>query len=176
LEVNVVDLPLDEEMRLNVQMNNDTMMGSWNFDKLAEIVNSGVTPEELGFTPFDVSAMLPELAAKGYGLTAASPEAEAMKAGLKEIAGVVEAAEDADAATEEATEAADSQMLSDIRAAKKQARGEWKDANKTDFYLLVVCDSVAEREELCALLGVEETSTYITAENLKAAFHEAAES
>lgn len=58
LDVCVIDVDEAEEAVLNVQLNNPSMQGDWDLDKLALITEDyGVGFEEMGFTPLDVDLM-----------------------------------------------------------------------------------------------------------------------
>ena len=52
LQVSVVDVDEREEKILNVQLNNPSMQGDWDMDKLNGLAGeNGIDPEEFGFPP-----------------------------------------------------------------------------------------------------------------------------
>ena len=58
LQVAVVDLNEREEKILNVQLNNPSMQGDWDMDKLIEMSeDSDIAPTEFGFSDGDVAIM-----------------------------------------------------------------------------------------------------------------------
>lgn len=58
LDVCVIDVDEKEEAVLNVQLNNPSMQGEWDLDKLAEITEEfDVNFDEMGFTKLDVDFM-----------------------------------------------------------------------------------------------------------------------
>ena len=57
LLVSVVDLSEKDEMALNVQMNNTSMMGEFDFDALNDMVSQGVEINDLGFSEADIDIL-----------------------------------------------------------------------------------------------------------------------
>ena len=58
LQVSVVDVDEREEKILNVQLNNPSMQGDWDMDKLNGLAGeNGIDPEEFGFSSGDISVM-----------------------------------------------------------------------------------------------------------------------
>ena len=56
LQVSVVDVDEREEKILNVQLNNPSMQGDWDMDKLNGLAGeNGIDPEEFGFSSGDIS-------------------------------------------------------------------------------------------------------------------------
>ena len=82
LTVSCVDLSKDE-MALNVQMNNTSMMGEFDIDALEEMVNAGADLLDFGFSESDIDIMFgdSELAEKYQD----SSEVSEAKADLQEI-------------------------------------------------------------------------------------------
>lgn len=59
LQVAVVDVDESEEKALNVQMNNPSMQGDWDVDKLRSLViDDNVNPFDMGFSDFDIEALM----------------------------------------------------------------------------------------------------------------------
>lgn len=55
LQVAVVDVNEREERVLNVQLNNPSMQGEWDLDKLAELSEeAAISPDEFGFSDGDI--------------------------------------------------------------------------------------------------------------------------
>lgn len=58
LQVSVVDVDEREEKILNIQLNNPSMQGDWDMDKLNGLAGeNGIDPEEFGFSSGDISVM-----------------------------------------------------------------------------------------------------------------------
>lgn len=58
LQVSVVDVDEREEKVLNVQLNNPSMQGDWDMEKLNELaLGNGINPDEFGFSDGDISVM-----------------------------------------------------------------------------------------------------------------------
>lgn len=83
LTVSVVDISEKEEMELNVQMNNTSMMGDFDIDALTDMIELGADVDSLGFSEADIDIMFgdSELVEKFED----SNEAKEAKETLKEI-------------------------------------------------------------------------------------------
>lgn len=57
LTVSVVDVSKKEEMELNVQLNNTSMMGDFDIDGLTDMINMGADIDSLGFSESDIDIM-----------------------------------------------------------------------------------------------------------------------
>lgn len=57
LTVSVIDVSEKEEMEINVQMNNASMMGEFDIDGLVNIVDLGADIDALGFSESDIDIM-----------------------------------------------------------------------------------------------------------------------
>jgi len=58
LSVDVIDVDPAEEKKLNIQLNNPSMQGDWDMDKLTGLIeDDGLNPYDLGFNQADVSIM-----------------------------------------------------------------------------------------------------------------------
>lgn len=57
LTVSVVDISEKEEMELNVQMNNTSMMGDFDIDALTDMIELGADVDSLGFSESDIDIM-----------------------------------------------------------------------------------------------------------------------
>lgn len=86
LQVAVVDLNEREEKILNVQLNNPSMQGDWDMDKLIEMTeDSDIAPVEFGFSDGDVAimfgddGMMDELMGDAPGVTEAKDTLKEIK-------------------------------------------------------------------------------------------------
>lgn len=57
LTVSAIDIPLKDEMALNVQMNNQSMMGEFDIDSLVDMVNEGAEMTDFGFSDSDIDVL-----------------------------------------------------------------------------------------------------------------------
>ena len=57
LTVSAVDLSLKDEMALNVQMNNQSMMGEFDIDGLIDMVDQGADLDDFGFSDSDIDVI-----------------------------------------------------------------------------------------------------------------------
>lgn len=57
LQVSIIDIPKKEEMELNVQMNNTSMMGEFDIDGLVMMAEDGADVSMMGFSESDVDIM-----------------------------------------------------------------------------------------------------------------------
>lgn len=84
LDVCVIDVPLEEEAILNVQLNNPSMQGEWDLNKLADITEEfGVNFDDMGFSKLDVEFMFD--GDERFTEMFETPEAEEVKKGLEEV-------------------------------------------------------------------------------------------
>lgn len=83
LTVSVVNVSEKEEMELNVQMNNSSMMGDFDIDALTDMVEMGADVDSFGFSDSDIDIMFGDSAL--VEKFEDSNEAKTAKETLKEI-------------------------------------------------------------------------------------------
>ena len=84
LDVCVIDVDPAEEAVLNVQLNNPSMQGDWDLDKLAQITEDfNIGFDEMGFSKLDVDFMFD--GDDRFTELFETPEAEEVKQGLEEV-------------------------------------------------------------------------------------------
>lgn len=84
LDVCVIDVDEAEEAILNVQLNNPSMQGEWDLEKLAEITEEfDVNFGDMGFTKLDVDFMFD--GDDRFSEMFESPETDEVKKGLEEV-------------------------------------------------------------------------------------------
>lgn len=88
LDVCVIDVPIEEEAILNVQLNNPSIQGDWDFDKLVEMSDEFDIDfiDDMGFTKMDVDTMFGGLFSEAYE----EPEKKEVEGKLDEIKAVRE--------------------------------------------------------------------------------------
>lgn len=84
IDVCVVDVDERTEAKLNVLLNNPSVQGDWDLDKLAEMTEAfNLNFDEMGFTALDVDFMYD--GDSRFSEMFETPEAEEVKKGLEEV-------------------------------------------------------------------------------------------
>lgn len=124
LTVAAVSLPVAEEKKLNVFLNNSAAMGEWDEDKLAEIVKefSGEA-ESLGFDPADFDVIFEN----------------------GELGGLFD--DDNDKAS------ADIETIREMKKARKEHKAESDRTESGDHYAVLVFESEAQRDAFLQWCG-----------------------
>lgn len=123
LQVAVVDVDEREERVLNVQLNNPSMQGEWDLDKLTEMADAAnISPDEFGFSDGDISVLFGD----------DSPLAEML------------------ADDENVTEAKNT--LKEIKEHRAESMAKMQEAQAADFYFTVVCENEAQKRPFSKLL------------------------
>lgn len=136
LDVCVIDVDEAEEAVLNVQLNNPSMQGDWDLDKLALITEDyGVDFEEMGFTPLDVDLMFD--GDERFTQMFETPEAEEVKQGLAEV-----------------------------KEARKQGKERLEERNNINFYSVIVFESEEAKKEFYKKINVPIYEEYLTADKI----------
>lgn len=136
LDVCVIDVDEAEEAVLNVQLNNPSMQGDWDLDKLALIAEDyGVGFEEMGFTPLDVDLMFD--GDERFTQMFETPEAEEVNQGLAEV-----------------------------KEARKQGKERLEERNNINFYSVIVFESEEAKKEFYKKINVPIYEEYLTADKI----------
>lgn len=131
LEVAIVDVSEREEKVLNVQLNNPSMQGDWDLDKLAELSDqSNISPDEFGFSDGDIAVLFGD---------------ERLSELLNDDEDVVESKE----------------KIKEIKEAKKNSMEKMKEQSAADFYFTVVCQTEAEKKAILKTLGVPDWECFV---------------
>lgn len=131
LQVAVVDLNEREEKILNVQLNNPSMQGEWDMDKLTELALDGdVSPVEMGFSDGDIAVM--------FGGD------ERLDELMGDVEGVVEA----------------KNTLREIKEHRAESMDKMQEAQGADFYFTVVCENEAQKKAILKALGVPDWEAF----------------
>lgn len=137
LTVCVVDVDERQEAKLNVHLNNPSMQGEWDLDRLAMVTEDfDLSLDDLGFS---------------------KQEAEFLFDGddrFTELYDTPEAAEE-------------KEKLGEIKSARESMNEKLKQKNNADFYAVVVFADDAERKEFFRRIHVPETEQYITLEQVE---------
>lgn len=131
LTVAVIDVDEREEKILNVQVNNESMMGEWDLDMLGTLnAEDGISFDEMGFIDAD---------------------AELMFGGDERFTSMFEN-EDVD--REKGT-------LRDIKQDRKDMMQRLKDEQSADFYFVVVCKDQKDKDALLKDMGYPNYEEYV---------------
>lgn len=139
LHVAVIDVDDREEKILNVQLNNPSVQGDWDPEKLGELLESeGLEFAELGFTESDMAFIFE---------------------GDERFAQIV------GGDNEEVQQAKDT--LREIKADRKAATSRMAEAQTGDFYFIVVCEDQGEKDAILKRLKVPIYETYVSSAALR---------
>lgn len=136
LDVCVVDVDEKQEAKLNVILNNPSMQGDWDLDKLAFMTEAfGMSFEEMGFTALDVDFMYD--GDERFTQMFDTPEAEEVKTGLAEV-----------------------------KAARQASKERMQEKNNINFYSVIVFQDEAQRAEFYKKISVPASEEYITVDKI----------
>ena len=137
LQVAVVDLNERDERILNVQLNNPSMMGEWDMDKLSDMAEqSDIAPSELGFSDGDIAVMF------GDG------------GSMDELLGDCEGVKEAKT------------TLQDIKQHRAEGIAKMQAESNADFYFTVVCESDEQKKAIMKELGVPTWEAFVNGKAL----------
>lgn len=137
LTVCVVDVDEKQEAKLNVQLNNPSMQGEWDVDKLYEMTQDfDLSMEDMGFSSTD-AAYLFDGDEKFVDLFE-TPEAQEEKGKLKQI-----------------------------KEARQGMSTEYKNEQRADFMLMVVFKDAEERADFMRRIHVPGYEQYVTLEQIE---------
>lgn len=137
LTVCVIDVDEREEAKLNVQLNNPSMQGEWDLDKLAVLSDDfDLSMEDLGFSKQDAAFMFDgdERFTDLYD----TPEADEEK-----------------------------EKLGEIKQARENMNTRLKEKNNADFFAVIVFADHKERDEFFKRIHVPSDEQYITLEQVE---------
>lgn len=136
LDVCVIDVPVEEEAVLNVQLNNPSMQGDWDLDKLATMTEEfDLNFQDMGFTQLDIDFMYD--GDERFTEMFQTPEAEEVKTGLAEV--------------------------KEARAASKERMAE---NNNINFYSVIVFEDEEQKRDFYKKISVPMSEEYLTADNI----------
>lgn len=137
LTVSVIDVDEREEVEINIQLNNPSMQGEWDFDKLADVAEEfDLGFDDMGFSDFDVDLMFDgdERFTKLFD----TPEAEEVKGDLQAV-----------------------------KEAREQGQQNLKERNNINWLTIIVFRDEAERAAFHRRIGVPEYEDYISPDQLE---------
>jgi len=138
LTVCVVDVDEREEAALNVQLNNPSMQGDWDFDKLAMMSEDFDLDlkDDLGFTETDIDFMFE--GDDRFSQLFDTQEGENMRGDLEAV-----------------------------KAARKQSAEKLKERNNINWYTVIVFENEEERDAFMHEISVPKYEQYITEDQVR---------
>lgn len=138
LTVCVIDVDEREEATLNVQLNNPSMQGEWDFDKLAmmtEDFNLDLQ-EDFGFTETDIDLMFE--GDDRFSKLFETQEGENIRGKLNEV-----------------------------KEARKQSTEKLKERNGIEWFTVIVFENEKDRESFMKEISIPKYETYITEDQVR---------
>lgn len=134
VRVSVVDLSESDEKKANVAMNNPSMQGEWDYDKLGSLMlDDGLAAGDMGFTEADVAVM--------FG---GDPR-------FDELFNAPD--------TEEVTEA--KEKLREIKEERATSAEKIKADQSAEFFFTVVCQSETAKKDLLRHFGFPAHESFV---------------
>lgn len=138
LTVNVIDVDEREEAELNVLLNNPSMQGEWDFDKLANMTDEfGLDlKDDLGFTDTDIDLMF-EVDDR-FPQLFETQEGENMRGDLEAV-----------------------------KAARKESAEKLKERNSINWYTVIVFENEKDRDNFMKEISIPKYEQYVTEEQVR---------
>lgn len=137
LTVSVIDVDEREEAEINVQLNNPSMQGDWDFNMLADLAEEfDFTFGDLGFSEMDIDLMFD--GDDRFSNLFDTPEAE-------EIKGDLEA----------------------VKAARMDGMERLQERNNINWYTIILFADENERRDFHRRIGVPEYEDYISVDQIE---------
>lgn len=137
LTVSVIDVDEREEAEINIQLNNPSMQGDWNFDMLADVAEEfDLTFDEMGFSEIDVDIMFD--GDDRFSKLFDTPEAEDIKGDLEAV-----------------------------KAARAQGVEALRERNNINWYAVIVFVDENERKDFFKRIHIPEYEEYITVDQIE---------
>jgi len=138
LTVCVVDVDEREEAALNVQLNNPSMQGEWDFDKLAMMSEDFDLDlkDDMGFTETDIDFMFE--GDDRFSQLFDTKEGENMRGDLEAV-----------------------------KAARKQSAEKLKERNGINWFTVIVFENEKDRDSFMKEISIPKYETYVTEEQVR---------
>ena len=136
LDVWVIDVPIEEEAKLNVLLNNPSMQGDWDLDKLAFMSEEfGIGFDDMGFSKLDVDFMFD--GDERFTEMFETPEAQELKTGLEEV-----------------------------KAARAAGKERMQERGNINFYSVIVFEDEKAKADFYKKISVPLSEEYLTADKV----------
>lgn len=138
LTVCVIDVDEREEAALNVQLNNPSMQGEWDFDKLANMTDEFDLDlkDDLGFTDTDIDLMFE--GDDRFSQLFETQEGEDMRGDLEAV-----------------------------KAARKESAEKLRERNSIDWFTVIVFENEKDRDLFMKEISIPKYEQYITEEQVR---------
>lgn len=138
LSVAVVDVSEKDERVLNVQLNNPSMQGDWDLDKLAALTEeANISPDEFGFSDGDIAVLFGD--DKFDQIVIDNNEVSNTK-----------------------------QKIREIKDRRNLGKKEMEERSNYNFYFTVVCESDAQKKAILKHLGVPDWESFVDGRKIAA--------
>ena len=138
LRVTVIDVDVREEKKLNVQLNNSSMMGEWDVEKLGDLFEEeNFSADDLGFTDLDIDIMFN---------------------GDERFSELFRDSEDVAATKEE---------IRAIREHRKESMEKMKEEQSGNFYFTVVCESEEDKKFLLREMSLPVGEAFVSSDHVR---------
>ena len=155
LRVDVIDVDEKTEKELNIAMNNPNAQGTWDRDKLAEMIPD-IDYKDVGLSEADLSLL-------GLDFMFKTEEENDLANSLGELMQPVEEEHEAEKAQRQAERAAKVAHMKEVKAQVKEAAE--KSAGNMDAYLMLSFDNIENRNRFLQRFGYEADSKFIKGED-----------
>lgn len=136
LDVWVIDVDEKEEAKLNVILNNQSLMGDWDLDKLAKITDDfKINFDDLGFSKLDIDFMFD--GDERFTEMFENPETEKVKKGLAEV-----------------------------KEARAKGKERLEDRNNINWYSVIVFEDEEQKKQFYKEISVPNFEEYITVDKI----------
>ena len=136
LDVCIVDVDERTEAKLNVLLNNPSMQGEWDLEKLAYMTEEfGISFDDMGFSKLDVDFMYD--GDSRFTEMFETPEAQEVKKGLEEV-----------------------------KAARQASKERMQEKNNINFYSVIVFEDEKAKAEFYRKINTPLSEEYITADKV----------
>ena len=136
LDVCIIDVDEKQEARANVLLNNPSMQGDWDIDKLAYMSEEfGLSFDDMGFSKLDVDFMFD--GDERFTEMLETPEAKEVKKGLEEV-----------------------------KAARQAGKERLQERNNINFYSVIVFEDEKQKAEFYRKINTPLSEEYITADKV----------
>lgn len=136
LDVCVIDVDEKTEAKINVILNNPSMQGDWDLDKLAYITEEfGVSFDDMGFSKLDIDFMYD--GDERFTEMFESPEVGEVKKGLEEV-----------------------------KAARQASKERMEEKNNINFYSVIVFEDEKQKAEFYKKISVPLSEEFLTVDKI----------
>lgn len=144
IRVDVIDVDEKQEKELNILMNNPNAQGTWDYDKMRELIPD-IDYKDAGLTEADLNMI-------GVDFLLQTEEENDLASALEDMMSPVTERKDAEKAQKRMEREAKIQHMKDVKAeVREQAL---KTAQDMDAYLMLSFDTFESKAEFCERFGI----------------------